>query len=77
MFYKNKDLGANAAPVLVLQTIKHIENRLSTFDPAVVKPSSHREQCKWRRSLKITCKSRAAFVKYQTWKLSITIITDF
>lgn len=34
---------SNSAPVVVLQTIKHIENRLSTFDPSVIKLASYKE----------------------------------
>lgn len=41
-----------AAPVHVLQTIKHIENRPSTFDPLVIKLSS----CKQERKRGLTLK---------------------
>lgn len=45
----------------VLQAIKHIENRLSTFDPLVIKLSSYKEHHKWGLYFKMACKSRVIF----------------
>lgn len=52
---------SNSAPASVLQTIKRIGNRPSTFDPPVITPASYKEQRERGLYFNITCKSRVTF----------------